>query len=83
MMQAIQTKRNGYTGFRATCAAKTIIVGLDDALSHDDQHRKAAEKLVADLGWNGDGYGTLVSGCLKDGTWVHVLTGRDGQGDWK
>lgn len=87
-MQAIRTTYHGPGNVRgsrikATCAAKSIILDYDHSLSHglDNNHRKAAETLIEQLGWNEPGYGLLVSGCLPDGSYCHVLTGRNGIGD--
>ncbi len=87
-MQAIQTKFLSPTNtqdrrIKAKCAAASITVEWNDDLRSaelDWNHRRAAERLVAMLRWNEEGYGTLVSGCLPDGSYCHVLTGRDGKG---
>ena len=80
-MQAIQTKYFGPTNSRgsrivATCAAKRISVGYLHELNVEQNHFHAAESLRLALGWQGDGYGDLVSGCLRDGSYVHTMTGR-------
>lgn len=86
-MQAIRTTYGRPPGpaggrLKATAAAGSVTVAYDHALRNDIEanHRHAAEVLIAKLGWNVDGYGSLVSGCLPDGSWAHVLTGRDGKG---
>jgi hypothetical protein len=85
-MQAIVTKYlpSGHSGARmkASAAAKTILIPYDMSLRHGDgaNHRAAAEALVARLGWTTPEYGTLVSGCMPNGDYCHVLTCRDGKG---
>jgi hypothetical protein len=86
-MQAIRTvilpaTNTRGTRVKATAAAGTTTLAYDHALRFDTEanHRKAAETLIRDLGWIAPSYGTLVSGCLPDGSWCHVLTGRDGKG---
>lgn len=74
-MQAIQTKYLCPTNFRgsrikATCAAKSITVNWDYALNSEENHNVAAFQLVQALKWRG----SLVSGTLKDGSYVHVFT---------
>ena len=77
-MQAIQTKYIGPSNVRgsrvsAACQAKRIIVEWDDGLNSDDNHAAAARMLAQRLGWDKPPYGTLASGCLADGTHVHVF----------
>lgn len=86
-MQAIRTVYFGPSNVRgsrikATAAAGSLTVDYDHALRSgiEANHRVAAEALIAKFGWNVDGYGSLASGCLPDGSWAHVLTGRDGKG---
>jgi hypothetical protein len=86
-MQAILTRLLSPTDtkgtrIKASCQALTITVGYDHGIprDHEANHRRAAERLVDQLGWTEEGYGTLVSGCLPSGDWCHVLTGRDGKG---
>jgi hypothetical protein len=86
-MQAIRTIKLAPTDtkgarIKATAAAGSVTRSYDHSLRHDLEanHRIAAEALVAKMGWNTDGYGTLVSGCLPDGSYCHVMTGRDGKG---
>lgn len=85
-MQAIQTKYFGPSNvkgsrIKAACAARSVVVGYDYALNSAGNHIAAAEKLIALLGWTGVAYGTLATGTLADGSYVHVLTGHDGRGD--
>lgn len=80
-MQAIRTQFFGASNVRgsrikATCAAKTITRSFDFSFNHEDNHRQVAIKLVESLQWVGDGYGQLFIGTLKDGSYVHVLSGR-------
>jgi hypothetical protein len=87
-MQAIQTKYLPATGSRnarikATAGAGSIIPEWDHDLSLNANHRSAAVALTERMGWNTHPYGDLASGCLADGSWVHVMLGRDGQGDWR
>lgn len=55
-LQAIKTKYLGPTNFRgsrvkAVCDAGARTFDWDDALNVDDNHKKAATKLAASLGW--------------------------------
>lgn len=73
-MQAIQTKYLAPTNSRgarikATCAAKSITVSYAYELNIAENHRLAATELKTSLGWSG----TLESGSLKDGSYVHVF----------
>lgn len=77
-MQAIQTKYLPVTNtkgsrIKATCAAKSIIVGWDYGLNVEENHTQAASILVSELGWNVE----LKSGQLKDGSFVHVLVNKE------
>lgn len=86
-MQAIRTvylsatERSG-ARVKATAAAGSVTLPYDHSLRHDLEanHRLAAEALVTKMGWNADGYGNLISGCLPDGSYCHVMSGRDGKG---
>lgn len=85
-MQAIQTKYFGpgnVKGARivAKCAARHLFVSYDHALNVEGNHIAAAEALRAKLEWVGAGYGDLASGCLEDGSYAHVMLGRDGRGN--
>lgn len=42
-------------------------------LSSPDNHREAAEALIEQMGWNDNFQGTLQSGFLANGNYVHVL----------
>lgn len=86
-MQAIRTVKLPATDtkgarVKATAAAGSVTLPYDHSLRHDLEanHRAAAEAMVAKMSWNADGYGTLVSGCLPDGSYCHVMSGRDGKG---
>lgn len=86
-MQAIRTIKLAPTNthgarIEATAAAGSITLAYDHSLRHDleSNHRAAAEAFAIKMNWTGDGYGTLVSGCLPDGSYCHVSTGRDGKG---
>lgn len=87
-MQAIHTKILGPSTSRArrvkaSCAAGSITLDYDHSLRHDLEanHRNAALALVEKMGWTDPkAYGVLVSGCLPDGSYCHVSTGRDGIG---
>lgn len=84
-MQAIRTTKLAPTNTRgarmkATAVAGSITVGYDQQLNWDDNHRMAAAAFIAKMGWDEPGYGQLVSGCLSDGSYCHVMTGRDGKG---
>lgn len=73
-MQAIKTKYLAPTNHRgarikATCDAKSITVSYAYELSIEENHRLAAIELKTSLNWGG----TLESGSLKDGSYVHVF----------
>jgi hypothetical protein len=56
MSQAIVTKYLGATNFRssrvkATAQAGSVTVDWNDALSVEENHKQAARKLMANLGW--------------------------------
>lgn len=59
---------------KATCQAKSRVYAWDDELDVQANHEYAAEKLAQELGWWDSG--TWVSGCLKDGSYAHVLLAR-------
>lgn len=85
-MQAIHTKilpatNTKGTRIKATCQAGSITIGyhsVDEGgiFSEDDRHRAVARMLQKKLGWTSDvgRYGEIVTGCLPDGTYCHVLT---------
>lgn len=75
-MQAIQTKYFGPTNtkgarIKATCAAGSLTIPYPHELSGQAVHRKAAEALVAKLGWTD--HGTLLGGQLPDHSHVFVF----------
>ena len=77
-MQAITTKYAGPTNSRgsriiAKCAAGSNTVAYDYALNIDANHRAAALALVAKLGWTGDAFGNIATGCDHKGDYVHVF----------
>lgn len=78
-MQAIQTKFFGPTNvsgsrYKATASAGSVILHADHALNPEQNHKAAAEALVAKFHWNEHkGYEGLIGGCLADGSYVWVL----------
>jgi hypothetical protein len=75
-MQAIITKYLPATNSRgsrikATCAAGSITISYPYELSGQAVHRKAAEALVAKLGW--DEIGGLLGGCLPNNDYCFVF----------
>lgn len=79
-MQAIITRFHGATDTKgarisATASAGKVYVEYDYSLNHDDNHRRAAVKLMYKFKWWGtDEYPTtLHSGQLPSGDEVHVL----------
>lgn len=75
--QAIATKYIGHTNFRgsrvkATCQARSITIGWDDALNSEENHAAAAYWLAREMGWLK--YNDYAGGTLPDGTmaWVAV-----------
>lgn len=61
-MQAIRTRYHGATNtkgarFSAQCEAGRIYMPYDYSLDADQNHAKAAQQLVAKLGWPGVYYG--------------------------
>jgi len=80
-MQAIQTKYLGPTNTRgsrikAWCDAGSLTVDFHsiDASDDADRYEQVAAMLAEKLGWTGDRYGSLVTGCLPDGSYCHVFT---------
>lgn len=70
MMQAITTKFIGPTNhrgsrIRAKCAAKTIYVPYEHALSEDMNHSSAAECLVEAMEWQ-TWFGKMIGGSLPN-----------------
>ena len=77
-MQAIQTRYYGPTNTRgsrikAWASAGSITIPYPHELSGQACHRKAAEALVAKLGWNDSNYGGLLGGQLESGDYVFVF----------
>lgn len=77
-MQAIHTKYIGPTNVRgsrikATCSAGSLTIDYPHELSGQAVHRKAAEALAVKLGWTGERYGSLLGGCLPDGSYCFVF----------
>lgn len=85
-MQAILTRvipatNTRGTRIKASCAAGSLTLdyhaydGPDGGLGDlERRHAWVAGKLVEKLGWTGDRYGELVTGCLPSGDFCHVLT---------
>lgn len=74
-MQAIHTKYLPATNTRgsrikATCEAGSLTIDYPHDLNGQACHRRAAEALVARLGWQ---YGPLLCGCLPDGSYCFVF----------
>lgn len=75
MTQAIVTKYIGPTDtkgsrIKATCSSGSLTIPYPHELSGDDVHRKAAETLVAKMGWMG--YENMLVGGMPDGGCVFV-----------
>lgn len=76
MRQAIITKYSGPSsrhGARvwARCSTKTVSVDWDNALSREDNHDRAAVKLVKAMEWN---FVMLLSGSMPDSSgYAYVL----------
>ena len=73
-MQAIQTKYLPCTNskgsrIKATCAAGSVTVSWNYSSDTKLNHVTAALTLCNKLEWSGD----LVTGQLKDGSYVHVF----------
>lgn len=73
MFQAIQVKYLGPTNYRgsrykATTAAGSVTVPVDDALGIESNVIAAANALCAKFGWSKD----MVHGQLADGSYVFV-----------
>lgn len=83
MRQAIETRYAGPTDHRgsrviARCQAGRVIVSWDDALDVAANHARAAERLVAKLGWEWSN-GAWHGGASADGRgFVFVWAGRGG-----
>lgn len=81
-MQAIQTRYYGPTNNRgsrikAFCVAGSVIISYPNELSGQACHRKAAETLIAELGWVD--YGQLIGGQTKTGDYVFVFNNESGK----
>lgn len=78
ILQAIETKwfeptNANQAKIKVSCAARTIYVWYKFELSLENNHRKAAEELCNQLGW--DNY--LLGGRLKNGNYVWVMIRKD------
>jgi hypothetical protein len=72
--QAIETKYLRATNVRgarikATAAAGSITIGYDYALDAQDNHKAAADALIAKMGWTG----TFAQGGNTDGTGYYFV----------
>lgn len=91
-MQAIETKfyvdNNGNSSIIASCNAgrlKMYIGDINNYISNhlneyidtEYQHYITAKELIKKLGWTEDSYGDVVMGCLKNGNYVFVFTGKN------
>lgn len=91
-MQAIETKFhvdvNGNSSIIASCAAgrlKMYIGDINNIISNklneyvdtEYQHYIVVKALLNKLDWEDTVYGDLVMGCLKNGNYVWVFTGKD------
>lgn len=77
MFQAIQVKYLGPTNhrgsrYKATAAAGSVTVSVDDALSTEGNAIAAAQALCAKFGWSKD----MVHGQLADGSYAFVLMNK-------
>ena len=77
MFQAIQVKYLGPTNYRgsrykATAAAGSITVGVDNALSIESNVIAAAQALCDKFGWPKD----MMYGQLADGSYACVMLGK-------
>jgi hypothetical protein len=73
-MQAIVVKYLGPTNFRgsrykAVAQAGSLTLGGDMRYGSDENARRAADALIAKLGWR---YGEWLEGTLPDGSYVYV-----------
>lgn len=80
-MQAITTKYHSPTNSRdariiAKCAAGSLTFDWVDSANFEQNHRLAAEALALKIGRTESLYGSLISGCAADGSYVHVWTGK-------
>lgn len=77
-MQAIICKYFGPTNskgsrIKAQCSAGSITISYPHELSGQAVYRKAAEALVAKLGWTEAHHGSLLGGQLHSGDYVFVF----------
>ena len=77
-MQAIQARYLAPTNSRgsrikAWAAAGSITISYPYELSGQACHRKAAEALVAKLGWDDSHYGGLLGGQLDSGDYAFIF----------
>ena len=77
-MRGIKTTFKGATnstGSRivASCDGARKTMPYNHGLNGPDNHKEAAEALVEHMGWNDNFQGTLQSGFLVNGNYVHVL----------
>ena len=80
-MQAIQTRFLCPTNtkgarIKAWAAAGAITISYPYELSGQACHRKAAEALVAKLGWDDPHYGGLLGGQLESGDYCFVFNSK-------
>ena len=78
-MQAIQTRYLAPTNHKGgrivvECAAMRRIYPWNDDDSPAKNHYRSAEKVANYLKWLDTN--KLESGCLKNGSWVHVLVAK-------
>lgn len=77
MFQAITTKYLGPTNtkgsrIKATCNGGSLTLGIDNATSVEENHRRAAVELAMDMGWYGRFQ--LIGGSLpKDAGYAFTL----------
>ena len=86
-MLAIETKYIGPTNYRGSRIkaqvleskdTRTQTVGYDDALNSEENHRAAAQALIAKLGWTAaNGYGPWIVGASVRG-YVFVCDTKHG-----
>jgi hypothetical protein len=77
-MQAILCRYFGPSNVRgsrikATCEAGSVTIPYPHELSGQAVYRAAAEALVTRLGWDKDGSGALLGGCLPGGDYAFVF----------
>ena len=82
-MQTITTKYFGPTNVRGSrykaqaSGGMSVTLDADPRLGNEDNHVRAAQTLIAKLGWfhegpRGDRYGDWYQGSTKDGGYVYV-----------